>query len=732
MRRRGARLICVVLVVVAAFLPSHASSAGSAREVRRVLIINVFDPLSSPGVAELDQGIIASLDRSPYQIELYSEDLEMTLFPDEAHQQQFREWYTRKYHDRKPDVIIAVGLEPIKFLALSHKVSFPDTPIVFCGSTEDMLGQLKLDSDFTGVWEVAQPEKTLLAALHLQPGTKHVMVVGGSGPYDRYLEAIARESFRKYEARFDFQYLTDLDMPTLLERLKHLPDDTIVYHTSLMQDASGTRFIDATQSVPLIASASRAPVFVVDDVDLGGGTAGGDLLSFTSDGRVVGEMAVRVLNGEKPRDIPIVKSANVYMFDWRALQRWGLRESDLPPDTTVLNREPTVWESYKGYIIGGIALILAEALLIFALVWQRARAIKAETERRKAEEAIRESEKRFRLVANTAPVMIWTAGTDRKCSYVNKTWLDFTGRAPEEELGDSWAGGLHPDDVRSSLQTYTEAFDRRESFELHYRLRRHDGEYRWVLDKGVPRFNPDGSFAGYIGSCIDITERKLAEEGLATIGRRLIEAQEQERTWIGRELHDDINQRLALLAFELDGGNQHSTEQLGEVVRHTQERIIQISEDVQGLSHRLHSSKLEYFGLASAAGSFCKELSEQAKVEIQFNHSEIPRTLSKEASLCLFRVLQEALQNAVKHSGVRKFTVDLHGTAESIELTVADTGTGFEEHDAFTRHGLGLISMRERMQLVHGELSVKSKPGAGTTIRARAPLRVAEYRAMAG
>ena len=732
MRRRAARLICVVLVVVVAFLRSHASSAGAAREVRRVLIINVFDPLSSPGVAELDQGIIASLESSPYQIELYSESLEMTLFPDEAHQRQFREWYTRKYHDRKPDVIIAVGLEPIKFLALSHKVSFPDTPIVFCGSTEDMLGQLKLDSDFTGVWEVAQPDKTLMAALHLQPGTKHVVVVGGVGAYDRYLQAIARESFRKYESRFDFQYLTDLDMPTLLERLKHLPDDTIVYHTSLMQDASGTRFIDATQSVPLIASASRAPVFVVDDVDLGRGTAGGDLLSFTSDGRVVGEMAVRVLNGEKPGDIPIVKSANVYMFDWRALQRWGLKERDLPPDSTVLNREPTVWESYKGYIIGGIALILAEALLIFALVWQRARAIKAETERRKAEGAIRESEKRFRLVANTAPVMIWTAGTDRKCSYVNKTWLDFTGRAPEEELGDSWAGGLHPDDVRSSLQTYAEAFERRESFELHYRLRRHDGEFRWVLDKGVPRFNPDGSFAGYIGSCIDITERKLAEEGLATIGRRLIEAQEQERTWIGRELHDDINQRLALLAFELDGGNRHSTEQLSEVVRHTQERIIQISEDVQGLSHRLHSSKLEYFGLASAAGSFCKELSEQAKVEIQFNHSEIPRTLSKEVSLCLFRVLQEALQNAVKHSGVRKFTVDLLSTAESIELAVADTGTGFEEQDAFTRHGLGLISMRERMQLVHGELSVKSKPGAGTTIRARAPLRVAEYRAMVG
>src|SRR4029077_12063956 len=183
--------------------------------------------------------------------------------------------------------------------------------------------------------------------------------------------------------------------------------------------------------------------------------------------------------------------------------------------------------------------------------------------------------------------------------------------ALEEELGDSWAAGLHPDDVNASLQTYTEAFDRRESFEMQYLLRRHDGQSRWVLDKGVPRFNPDGTFAGYIGACIDITERKLAEEAMSTIGRRLIEAHEEERTWIGRELHDDINQRLALLAVELDRWNQHSppTEPLSEKVRHAQERITEIAKDVQGLSHRLHSSKLEYLGLPRAANSFCKELS---------------------------------------------------------------------------------------------------------------------------
>ncbi len=387
----------------------------------------------------------------------------------------------------------------------------------------------------------------------------------------------------------------------------------------------------------------------------------------------------------------------------------------------VLNDSP-----YHLEFIGGVVLILAESLLILGLVWQRARARRAETH-------VRESEERFRLLANTAPVMIWASGTDGKCSYFNKTWLDFTGRPLQAELGDGWTEGVHPDDSSRCLETYTEAFKRRESFEMEYRLRRKDGEYRWILDNGVPRFNLDSIFAGYIGSCIDITDRKLAEESLATIGRRLIEAHEAERTWIGRELHDDIDQRLALLAIELEQWSRKaSTNEITERVRHIQAQIVEIARDVQGLSHRLHSSKLEYLGLANAAESFCRELSEKTKVEIVFEHAGIPRNLSKEVSLCLFRVLQEGLQNAVKYSGIRSFAVNLQGTGDSIELTVEDFGSGFDEQEAFTRHGLGLISMRERLQLVHGEFSVKSRPGAGTTIRARVPLNADEYRARAG
>ena len=210
--------------------------------------------------------------------------------------------------------------------------------------------------------------------------------------------------------------------------------------------------------------------------------------------------------------------------------------SDLPPDSIVLNHQRTFWESYKPYIIVGISLIVVETLLIFALVWQRARRREVEKQLPTTFESVLESERRFRLVANTAPVMIWMSGPDKLCNYFNQPWLDFTGRSLEAELGNGWLEGVHPDDLKDRLDIYTLSFDLRESFKMQYRLRRHDGEYRWVLDIGVPRLSLDGSFAGYIGSCIDITDHKLAEEALASVGRRLIEAHGPASTGFNRSV----------------------------------------------------------------------------------------------------------------------------------------------------------------------------------------------------
>jgi PAS domain S-box-containing protein len=229
-----------------------------------------------------------------------------------------------------------------------------------------------------------------------------------------------------------------------------------------------------------------------------------------------------------------------------------------------------------------------QMFLVFASIPFMVLAALAE-EHKQSAHVVRESEERFRLVANTAPVMIWMAGTDRLYTYVNQSWLEFTGRPLEAELGNGWAEGVHKEDLKRCLETYSQAFDRRERFELEYRVRRKDGQYRWILDTGVPRFNADDNFAGYIGSCLDITDRKLAEEALASMGRRLIEAQEEERTWIARELHDDIVQRIALVAIELEECDQQApdmTTRLHDRIRQARQPLFDLSKDIQALSHR--------------------------------------------------------------------------------------------------------------------------------------------------
>ena len=232
---------------------------------------------------------------------------------------------------------------------------------------------------------------------------------------------------------------------------------------------------------------------------------------------------------------------------------------------------------------------------------------------------------------------------------------------------------------------------------------------------------PQAAIVGFSKIARDITERKRAEQALAEMTRKLIEAQEQERARIGRELHDDINQRLAMLAVELDQLQDNPSEvqsRVEELLKQTTE----ISNDVQALSHELHSSKLEYLGIAAAMRSFCREFGEQQKVEIDFQTHDLPSPLPPDIDLCLFRVLQEALHNAVKHSGVRHFQARLWGTSEEIHLTVSDSGSGFVSEVARESRGLGLISMEERLKLVNGTFSIESQPKRGTTIHARVPL----------
>jgi PAS domain S-box-containing protein len=349
------------------------------------------------------------------------------------------------------------------------------------------------------------------------------------------------------------------------------------------------------------------------------------------------------------------------------------------------------------------------------------------TDHKLTEEALRESEERFRLAIQAGRMYAfdWNVITDEIVRSEESTHIFGLTGEPIKLTKRELLARVHPEDRATFTNSIVECTPESPNTQIRYRLLRPDGSVLWLERTGHAFFDEQGKMVRMIGMVADITERKLAEEALTKIGGRLIEAHEEERTRIALELHDDVGQRLALLAVHLDGLKQSrptSATEFGSQIEELHKQVEGLASDVQALSHRLHSPKLELLGLAAVAGSFCREFSDGQGVEIDYHSENIPKELPQEVSLCLFRVLQEALQNATKHSGSRSFQVSFRGAASEIELTVRDSGIGFETDEAMKGPGLGLTSMQERLKLVDGKLSIDSKPQRGTTIQARVPL----------
>ena len=353
------------------------------------------------------------------------------------------------------------------------------------------------------------------------------------------------------------------------------------------------------------------------------------------------------------------------------------------------------------------------------------------TERKLAEEAMRgmnraldeksallqSREDLLKVFVKNVPVAVAMLDRDMRYLQVSDRWCsdnsvkasDLLGRLREElpEMPERWK-----EVNRRALQGETLRAEE-ERWEI-------GGSTRWARWEVRPWRNPDGSVGGILVFAEDITKRKQMEEALSDLSRKLIESQEQERTRIGRELHDDINQRLPMLGVELEQ-LQENPDEIKNRLQDLRNQTTELSNDVQAMSHDLHSSKLEYLGVVAGIKSWCKEFGERHRVDVAFS-SDVRNALPFEVGLSLFRVLQEALHNATKHSGVKRIEVQLREDAGEIHLIVHDSGKGFDVEAALQSKGLGLISMRERVRLVNGEIAIESKPMGGTTIHVHVPL----------
>jgi PAS domain S-box-containing protein len=709
-------MVCFIGIVV--LLSYQVAPVKAAAAAKRVLVLYWYNKDFSSNVI-FDRSFQTVLKSAPAgSIEYYTEYVESNRFPGENQSEALRDYLRQKYASRTIDVVVAVSDVPLEFLLKYRDNLFTQTPIVFVAIERPATNE-PFGPGLTGIVLGSGYKKTLDLALRLHPRTKQVFIISGTLNHDKKYETLCREEFQGLDSGISINYFTDLSVDELIFKTKRLPERSVVLYIWQQSQNEQGQLLESADVLTAIAPSTTAPIYGVANWQVGQGIVGGYLRTFEADGTRAAEIALQIANGARAQDIPIESVTRVPIFDWGELHRWGINENLLPSDSVIQFRKKSFWDLYKWQITAVCLLVVAETLLIFTLLWQKKR-------RRAAETVLLESEERFRRVANSAPVLIWMSGPDKLCTYFNQSWLEFTGRAIQSELGNGWAEGIHQEDLLRCLDTSTKAFDRREPFEMEYRLRRHDGEYRWLFAQGVPRFNADDSFSGYIGSCIDVTERKLAEEALSAVSRRLIEAQEQERTYIARELHDDVNQRIALLAVNLERLKQDlpaSAVKLNRRIEEAHELVLGLGNDIQALSHRLHSSKLEYLGLEAAAASFCRELSDRQNVQVDFRASGIAKELPQEISLCLFRVLQQALQNAAKHSGMQQFEVGLRGESNEIHLTVRDQGIGFDTEDKIQGFGIGLTSMRERMKLVDGELTIESQIQRGTTIRARVPLK---------
>jgi PAS domain S-box-containing protein len=982
-------------------------AAAQSNESKRVLILMEED-ISWPVFKLIDENIRTTLHNGwPGKILIFSEHLDQDHFRDPAIQAEQIAWIKKKYANSNLNLIISVGDVPTDL--------FPGVPLLFLNADP----RRKLPSSELSVTGSAsvffslEPQETLEVARRLQPRARRVAVIGNDSHIKGdYLSRI-RTMISTTAGDMESIYLTDLAVPEICKRVSTLGTETIVLFVGVQRDEKGKPLISA-EVIPIVAAASGAPVYSLADTHIGTGAIGGYVVSFAEVGKEGGKLGLRMLAGEHPQDIV---TQNVYLFDWRQLRRWGIPESSLPAGSTVMNRQLTVWQTYKWYILIVILVCAIETILIAGLLRQRKNRIKFEqslidrmtfekmlsnlsttfislpaeqidtkiennlgsiaeflkidritfveysrgraelkvtlswrgqgiqpvsavmttnrfpwwtklllrnemifvsdlealpeeasaekehlekigavslamvplkagddlfggisfvstmrrvlwtkelveqlklvaevfsnammrkraqearfrhaaivessddaiiskdlngviqtwnpgaerifgytetevvgraitalipdelcdeensilrrlragesiehyetirvtkggkrlnvsltisplrdssgavvgvskiardiTDRKRAEQVLRESEERFRLVANTAPVLIWMSGMDKLCTFFNQGWLSFTGRSMEEELGEGWVSGVHPEDVQRCLEIYCASFDAHAEFEMEYRLSRFDGEYRWIVNYGLPRFEQDGTFCGYIGTCVDITERKLSEESLQSLSGRLIRAQEDERARIARELHDDFSQRLALLGIGLG----QLWKKLPESDVEDRARILQMlkgtremSADIHTLSHQLHSSKLELVGLVPALNGLCREIGEKYKIEVFFSSSGFPRNIQKDVELCLFRVTQEALGNVVKHSQASSAHVELGSNQDGVSLRITDEGRGFDPEITNPDAGIGLVGMRERLRLVGGRLSVNSELLRGTEILAEVPLAAA-------
>ena len=338
--------------------------------------------------------------------------------------------------------------------------------------------------------------------------------------------------------------------------------------------------------------------------------------------------------------------------------------------------------------------------------------------------ALQKEADRLQLLLNVTHILPWEASRSISTfTYVGEKADEMFGYpAKDWYQPDFWPAHLHPDDRGRAIAKCHGSANPLDHYEFECRMIAKDGRVVW-LHNLITVTRENGSPDAIRGFSIDITTSKENETALRNLTGRLINAQEEERRRVARELHDDLNQRMALLSIALGQLTKiKEPADMGRRLKSVQNQAREISADIHRLSYKLHPAKLDYLGLAPAVKSLCQEISALGDLEVEFQQGDLPEDLDRDVTLCVFRIAQEALRNCAKHSGADSAMVTLESSEEGIRLRVSDAGSGFDTESEAMKKGLGFTSMRERLRIVGGKMDVRSQPMHGTVIEVSVPV----------
>jgi len=346
------------------------------------------------------------------------------------------------------------------------------------------------------------------------------------------------------------------------------------------------------------------------------------------------------------------------------------------------------------------------------------------TEQKRAERALRDSEERLRIAIQSGHMYAfdWDIKSDlvlrsAESTKVLGTFLSGDGQNHKA----AFIANIHPEDSQHYRTVVASLTPQHREYKVLFRFRRTTGGYFWLEESGRAFFKPDGKLRRIVGITADVTEARESERTLRELSGRLITSQEEERRRVARELHDNIGQDLALLAAQsqrVDSGTSQRENTLQSDAHEIHKRVKDIAVKVSQLSHRLHSSELDYLGLTAAVERLCRDFDRQYGIDIDYSAKKLPPHLDGAVALCLYRVMQEALQNVAKHSRAKLVKVRLTCDKGELKLSIHDDGVGFDIEKARFGIGLGLISIQERIRNIGGSFQLSSKIGTGTRLQA--------------